>query len=103
MHQHEILKRAEEHAIAFLDGLPNRPVAATLGADALRRRISRPLPAGPTDPVEIIDDLVRDVDGGLVGSTGGRFFGFGIGGALPVAQAGDWLASLWEQNCAFCA
>jgi glutamate/tyrosine decarboxylase-like PLP-dependent enzyme len=98
MSEHDVLKRAEEHAIAFLDGLPNRPVAATLGVDDLRRRIGRPLPAGPTDPVEVIDDLVRDVDGGLVGSTGGRFFGFVIGGALPVAQVADWLTSIWDQN-----
>jgi glutamate/tyrosine decarboxylase-like PLP-dependent enzyme len=98
MSEHDVLKRAEEHAIAFLDGLPYRPVAATLGVDDLRRRIGRPLPAGPTDPLEVIDDLVRDVDGGLVGSTGGRFFGFVIGGALPVAQAADWLTSIWDQN-----
>jgi glutamate/tyrosine decarboxylase-like PLP-dependent enzyme len=28
----------------------------------------------------------------------GRFFGFVIGGALPVAIAADWLTSAWDQN-----
>src|SRR5260221_13065531 len=98
MSEHDVLKRAEDHAIAFRDGLPNRPVAATLGVDDLRRRIGRPLPAGPSDPVEVRDGLVRDVDGGLGGSPGGRFFGFVIGGALPVAQVADWLTSIWAQN-----
>ena len=28
----------------------------------------------------------------------GRFFGFVIGGALPVAVAADWLTSAWDQN-----
>jgi len=30
----------------------------------------------------------------------GRFFGFVIGGALPVAVAADWLTSAWDQNAA---
>ena len=30
----------------------------------------------------------------------GRFFGFVIGGALPVAVAADWLTSAWDQNSA---
>jgi glutamate/tyrosine decarboxylase-like PLP-dependent enzyme len=30
--------------------------------------------------------------------TGGRYFGFVIGGALPVAVAADWLTSAWDQN-----
>src|SRR5260370_16238258 len=98
MSEHDVLKRAEEHAIAFLDGLPNRPVAATLGVDDLRSRIGRPLPAGPTDPLEVIDDLVRDVDGGLVGSTGGGFFGFLLRGAFPGAPAPDSLTSISVPN-----
>jgi glutamate/tyrosine decarboxylase-like PLP-dependent enzyme len=35
-----------------------------------------------------------------MGSTGGRFFGWVIGGVLPVALAADWLTSTWDQNAA---
>jgi glutamate/tyrosine decarboxylase-like PLP-dependent enzyme len=98
MERHDVLARAEAHATGFLDGLPHRPVGATVGADELRRRLGGPLPAAPTDPITVIDELVRDVAGGLVGSAGGRFFGFVIGGALPVALAADWLTSTWDQN-----
>ena len=96
MKRHDVLARAEAHAAAFLDGLPDRTVGATIGADELRRRLSGELPATPTDPVAVIDGLVRDVEGGIVGSTSGRFFGFVIGGALPVALAADWLTSAWD-------
>ncbi len=98
MERYDVLARAEAHAATFLDSLPHRRIGATVGADELRRRLGGPLPATPTDPMTVIDNLVRDVEGGLVGSTGGRFFGFVIGGALPVALAADWLTSTWDQN-----
>ena len=31
-------------------------------------------------------------------SAGGRFFGFVIGGSLPVTVAANWLATAWDQN-----
>jgi aromatic-L-amino-acid decarboxylase len=43
---------------------------------------------------------VRDVEGGIIGCTGGRFFGWVIGGTLPAALAADWLTSAWDQNAA---
>ncbi|MFI5021491.1 MAG: pyridoxal phosphate-dependent decarboxylase family protein [Alphaproteobacteria bacterium] len=96
----DLLNRTVVHASAYLDGLEARPVGATIGADELRRRLARPLPEQPSDAIQVIDDLVRDVDGGIVGSTGGRFFGWVIGGALPVALAADWLTATWDQNAA---
>src|SRR5208282_6842953 len=72
----DLLNRTLLHANAYLDGLEARPVGATVGAEELRRRLARPLPEQPSDAIEVIDDLVRDVDGGIVGSTGGRFFGW---------------------------
>ena len=96
----EILRRAGAHATAYLDGLLDRPVGPTVGPPELRRRLTRPLPDHPSDPAEVIDELVRDLDGGLMGSTGGRFFGWVIGGVLPIALATDWLTSAWDQNAA---
>ena len=96
----DVLRRAGAHATAYLDGLLDRPVGPTVGPPELRRRLTRPLPDRPSDPAGVIDELVRDLDGGLMGSTGGRFFGWAIGGVLPVALATDWLTSAWDQNAA---
>ncbi len=48
----------------------------------------------------MIDGLAAAVEGGLLGSSAGRFFGWVIGGALPVAIAADWMATAWDQNAA---
>jgi glutamate/tyrosine decarboxylase-like PLP-dependent enzyme len=52
------------------------------------------------DPKDVIEELVRDTEGGLIGSSSGRFFGWVIGGTLPTALAADWLTSAWDQNAA---
>jgi hypothetical protein len=38
--------------------------------------------------------------GGIMGSAGGRFFGWLIGGSLLATLAADWLTSTWDQNAA---
>lgn len=91
-------ERAMEHALTYLESLDTASVATTVPLAELRRRFAVPLPAEGTDPVAVIDDLARAADGGLLGSAGGRFYGWVIGGGLPSAVAADWLTSTWDQN-----
>src|SRR4051812_16997045 len=95
-----VLDRAAAHATAFLDSLPSRPIAATATIAELQGRLGKPLPEAGLPAEAVIDELVRDCEGGLMGSGSGRFFGWVIGGTLPVALAADWLTSAWDQNAA---
>ena len=97
------LDSAYAHSISHLENLDETSVAATSDAESLRARIARPLPSEGTAADKVIEDLVRDVDGGLLGTAGGRFFGWVIGGVVPAALAADWLTSAWQQNAALYA
>jgi glutamate/tyrosine decarboxylase-like PLP-dependent enzyme len=92
------LSAALNHALNHLASLDNSSVAATVGLATLRQRLDLPLNDASLDPAQVVADLVSGVEGGILGSAGGRFFGWVIGGSLPAALAADWLTSTWDQN-----
>jgi glutamate/tyrosine decarboxylase-like PLP-dependent enzyme len=93
-----VLDLARDHAAAFLRDLPDRHVGARATHDELVSTLNVPLTDDGEDPASVIDALARGVDRGLIGGAGPRYFGFVIGGSLPVALAADWLTSTWDQN-----
>ena len=98
-----VLSLAQQHAFSFLNSLNHAPVGATVDLHTLRERLSKPLADSGLPPEQVITELVADVEGGLLGSAGGRFFGWVIGGSLPAALAADWLTATWDQNAALYA
>jgi glutamate/tyrosine decarboxylase-like PLP-dependent enzyme len=94
------LERAVSHAFAHLDGLETSPVGARASLADLRKALGRPLPERGMPATQVIDELVADTRDGLLGSQGGRFFGWVIGGGVPAAMAADWLTTVWDQNAA---
>ena len=93
-----LLQRTAELAADFLESLDERPVAPRAGRDELLASLGGPLPEGGLPATEVIEDLARDGEPGVVGMAGPRYFGFVIGGSLPAALAADWLTSTWDQN-----
>jgi glutamate/tyrosine decarboxylase-like PLP-dependent enzyme len=85
-------------AADYLESIPERPVGWSVSVEELRSRLGGPLPERPSDPRDVISQLAEAVEPGLVGSPGGRYFGFVIGGAGPAPIAADWLTSVWDQN-----
>jgi len=99
----ETLRTAFDAALSYLSGLDRSPVAATADLRTIRQQMERPLADEAVPPEQVVAELVTAVEGGIVGSAGGRFFGWAIGGALPSAIAADWLTSTWDQNAALYA
>ena len=99
----EILQAVLDHAVSYLESLDSRSVAATEDLYTLRNHLNRSLPDAGLPAEQVIRQLVSDVDGGLLGSAGGRFFGWVVGGSVPAALAADWLTSAWDQNAALYA
>jgi glutamate/tyrosine decarboxylase-like PLP-dependent enzyme len=94
----ELLKAAAHRAQQYLDTVAERPVKATLTTEQLRARLAVPLAAHGENPLEVIELLASAAREGTVATQGPRYFGFVVGGSLPVATAADWLVSAWDQN-----
>jgi glutamate/tyrosine decarboxylase-like PLP-dependent enzyme len=92
------LWRALHYSLEYLDALPNAPVGAVADLETLRARLHKPLGEWPLPAGQVIDELVRDSSGGIVGCAGGRFHAWVIGGCVPASLAADWLTSVWDQN-----
>lgn len=93
-----LLKRAFDHAKAFLRTLPERHVGARANHDQLLQILDHSLTDDGDDPNKVLDTLAKAGDVGAIGSAGPRYFGFVIGGCVPVALAADWMTSAWDQN-----
>jgi len=89
---------AGKHAAEWLNGLAERKISPNASVDELRAAFGHGLPEGSADPATVIAELAEDAGPGLLATASPRFFGFVVGGSLPVAVAADWLTTAWDQN-----
>jgi glutamate/tyrosine decarboxylase-like PLP-dependent enzyme len=97
--ERELFRQAADYAADFLETLDERPARAHTDEEAgFYDALGGPLPEEGLDDQVILASLVEASDPGLVASQSGRYFGFVVGGALPVATVADWLATAWDVN-----
>ena len=92
------LARAYELSAAYLRTLDERHVGPMTDARGIRERLRSQLSDEGEDAEAVVADMAVALDPGIVASTGPRYYGFVIGGAVPAASAADLLTTAWNQN-----
>ena len=93
-----LLQAAAQRAINYLEAIPERRVFPSPEHLGELGKLGGPLPENPENPADVLALLDRVGSPATVAITGGRYFGFVSGGALPATVAANWLAAAWDQN-----
>ncbi len=99
----QLLTGTAVRAARYVEGIPTRRVLPLPESIARLEGLGGPLLEDSCDPatlIALLDDLGSPA---TVATTGGRYFGFVTGGALPGTLAANWLAGAWDQNGALTA
>jgi glutamate/tyrosine decarboxylase-like PLP-dependent enzyme len=93
-----LLEDAAQRASRYLESLSDRDVRPDPEAVQRLAELDIDLPAAGLAGAEVLKMLDERVGPATMAMAGPRFFGFVIGGALPVTVAANWLATAWDQN-----
>jgi len=93
-----LFETAKSYAYAYMDAVHDRVVFPTQEAIDRLDVFDEPFPEKPFDPEELLRLLHEFGSPATVAQTGGRYFGFVNGNAVPAALAAKWLADVWDQN-----
>ena len=93
-----LLEDAAQRGIDYREQSTSRSVAPTPEAIKNVRQFIEPLPDDGTSDLDVLAQLDGIGTPAAVAMTGPRFFGFVIGGSLPISLASNWLTAAWDQN-----
>src|SRR5437762_1581079 len=94
----DLFRTTAERAARYLRDIETRSVAPTADAVAGLSAFDVELQDEPMAPQRVLAELDTIGSPATMAMAGPRFFGFVIGGSLPVAVAANWLATAWDQN-----
>ncbi len=97
-HKRDIFEQAKSYSYDYMDSASERNVYPTENALMNLKHFDEPLPENPGDPSEMLRMLHEFGSPATVTHTGGRYFGFVIGGVFPPSMAAKWLIDVWDQN-----
>ncbi|WP_085907200.1 pyridoxal phosphate-dependent decarboxylase family protein [Kiloniella majae] len=93
----ELLRNAYERSERYLSEIDSQRVfPATSDLTALTG-FEEPFPETGHAPEDILRQLDELGASATVASAGSRYFGFVVGGSLPVAVGANWMATAWDQ------
>jgi glutamate/tyrosine decarboxylase-like PLP-dependent enzyme len=93
-----LLRDAAARAIQYTRQVATRRVWPPAAAVHALDRLDEALPTTRQDDAAVLALLDEVASPATVATSGGRFFGFVIGGSLPATLAANWLAGAWDQN-----
>ena len=94
----KLLQDAADRAIAYRATIDQRSVAPAKDAVEQVEKFRESLPEegnSEESTLAMLDELGSPA---AIGMTSPRFFGFVIGGSMPVTLAANWIAGAWDQN-----
>ena len=89
----QILEQVKTEGLEFLSGISERPTSITKTEHAQSSLDEEGMGA-----IAAVAAFKSHFDRFIVSSGGPRYWGFVTGGTTPAAIAGDWLASVYDQN-----
>jgi glutamate/tyrosine decarboxylase-like PLP-dependent enzyme len=93
-----IFNQVKEYAFEYADKSFERNIFPTTEALDALKIFDEELPVEPGRSDEILTRLHKFGSPATVIQTGGRYFGFVIGGTIPASMAASWLSDFWDQN-----
>ena len=94
----DLLTDAADRGVAYRESVAERDVAPSAEAVLGAAGFIEPMPNEGTDEQAVLAMLDELGSPATVMMTGPRYFGFVIGGSLPVTVATNWLTTAWDQN-----
>ncbi|MGB1250426.1 MAG: pyridoxal phosphate-dependent decarboxylase family protein [Candidatus Promineifilaceae bacterium] len=95
-----LFEQAQQYAYSYIDAAYERHVYPTDDALADLSVFDEALPDEMQAGADILSLLDQYGSPATVAQTGGRYFGFVNGNAIPTALAARWLSDVWDQNSA---
>ena len=94
----DIFDQAKTYALDYSDAIATRSVFPSEESIKGLSVFDEDMPAAIGNASHILDQLHNYGAPASTAQTGGRYFGFVTGGALPVGLATRWITDFWDQN-----
>lgn len=93
----ETFEKARTYAYDYIDGIEKMKVFPSEESLKLLQNFEEKMPLNSSSALNILKQLNEFGSPNTTAQTGGRYFGFVDGGAVPVSLGVKWLSDVWDQ------